>query len=63
MAKKHDHGFEMMVMVAIVAVVGLIMMFMNTENLSGEAFGGNPKKITTAVELIDWGNGGLIVTE
>jgi len=40
MAKKqHDHGFEMMAIVGIVAVVGLIIMFMNTGNLSGEAYG------------------------
>lgn len=45
MAKKHDHGFEMMAVVVIVAVVGLIMMFMNSgsgsssdSNLAGEAF-------------------------
>tara|TARA_Y100000310_G_C20282301_1_gene623178 strand:+ start:180 stop:614 length:435 start_codon:yes stop_codon:yes gene_type:complete len=47
--KTSDHGFEMMAIVAIIAVVGLVMMFMNSggvktssgnegsENLAGEA--------------------------
>ncbi len=45
MAKQHDHDFEMMAIVAIVAVVGLIIMFMNTgktstsENLVGQGIG------------------------
>ncbi len=45
MAKKHDHRFEMMAIVAIVAVVGLVMMFINTGgDLAGEA-----------VSLVDYG--------
>lgn len=32
MVKKHDHSFEMMVIVAIIAIVGFVMMFMNSSN-------------------------------
>jgi len=43
MVKKHDHSFEMMAIVAIVAVVGLIIMFMNVKStdsdLAGEGIG------------------------
>jgi hypothetical protein len=52
MAKKHDHGFEMMVIVAIVAVVGLIIMFMNTGNLSGEAISEKKQPTVTNTPLL-----------
>ncbi len=64
MAKKHGHGFEMMGIVAIVAVVGLIIMFTNSENMdetSNNNLGGQairntpPNNLGHELTVIDWG--------